>query len=582
MSPARHSRSESGHQATWEEHYAAKPQVWSGRVNTQLAAIATQLSGGRALDVGCGEGGDAIWLAEHGWSVVGVDVSHTALARARAAAAEHGVAARIEFTHYDLTVSFPDDSFDLVSACFLHSTVEMDRPAILRRAAAAVAPGGALLIVDHAAAPPWATTLRDHPFPSLQDVVAGLKLQNFQWISNRMAAVNRPVSGPDGEPVTLVDNVIWLQRAAPPEPSGTQLDRPGLARPESIVYTTRVDQKAKPDIQQALTRRLKRQAAFNGTIVLPAAPGMLDEYVALCDETFKVAGVFFSSDELGHLRGVLGEQLAEAFKSTSRSEIAITYESKWGASTLEYRVVPRWVSIEDAYDNWVATREPPLFGTEPDARVWQLAGQASDPGQFPVLDIGAGTGRNSLALARRGHPVDAVEMSPRFAEIIRTEAQRDFLNVRVIEKDMSDARNELRGDYQLIVLSEVVSDFRTLDQVKEVFELAAQSLATGGHLVFNVFLEKAGYQPDAAARDLGQQMYTSIFTYAELAEAAAQLPLQLVADDSVYDYEQANLPAGAWPQTSWYVGWINGQDTFDLPREICPIEMRWLVYRKAW
>ena len=335
-------------------------------------------------------------------------------------------------------------------------------------------------------------------------------------------------------------------------------------------------------VQQALARRLKRQASVNGTIVIAAAPGMLDEYVALCDDTFTAAGVHFSEEELARLRDILAEQLATAFSSTSRSEIVITYESKWGFATLDYTVAPRWVTIEEAYDNWVATREPPLFGTEPDARVVSLASETSDPGGFPVLDIGAGTGRNSLALARRGHPVDAVEMSPRFAEIIRTEAQREGLNVRVIERNLSALAGQLRDDYQLIILSEVVSDFRSLVQVRDVFEIAARCLAPGGRLVFNVFLEKDGYVPDAAARELGQQLYTSIFTYAELAAESADLPLELIPHDSVYEYEQANLPAGSWPQTSWYAGWVSGQDVFDLRRESCPIEMRWLVYRKAW
>lgn len=209
------------HAATWEAHYSAKPQVWSGRVNAQLAAIAPHLSGGRALDLGCGEGGDSIWLAEHGWTVVGVDVSHTALARGREAAAEHGVVGHVEFVQHDLTTGFPDGSFDLVSACFLHSPVEMDRSAILRRAAAAVAPGGALLIVDHAAAPPWATKMKDHEFPSAQSVVAGLDLPDGQWVQQRVESVARTASGPDGEPAELVDNVIWLQRAAARESPAT-------------------------------------------------------------------------------------------------------------------------------------------------------------------------------------------------------------------------------------------------------------------------------------------------------------------------------------------------------------------------
>ena len=67
----------------------------------------------------------------------------------------------------------------------------------------------------------------------------------------------------------------------------------------------------------------------------------------------------------------------------------------------------------------------------------------------------------------------------------------------------------------------------------------------------------------------------------ELASAAALLPLELVADDSVYEYEKTHLPEGAWPPTSWYAAWVSGLDVFDVEREASPIEMRWLVYQKA-
>ena len=201
------------HHATWEEHYAARPQVWSGKVNAQLAEVAPQLGGTRALDLGCGEGADAIWLAEQGWTVVAVDVSGTALSRARTAATSRGVAEHIDFQQHDLTRSFPAGSFDLVSAHFLHSTVEMDRTAILRKAAAAVAPGGALLIVDHAAAPPWAVKMARREFPSAEAVADGLGLDPGQW-QRRISRVERLARGPEGEEVTLVDNVILLSRTA--------------------------------------------------------------------------------------------------------------------------------------------------------------------------------------------------------------------------------------------------------------------------------------------------------------------------------------------------------------------------------
>jgi len=59
------------------------------------------------------------------------------------------------------------------------------------------------------------------------------------------------------------------------------------------------------------------------------------------------------------------------------------------------------------------------------------------------------------------------------------------------------------------------------------------------------------------------------------------LPLKLVSDESVYEFEKANLPAAAWPPTGWYEGWVSGQDVFDVEREMSPVELRWLVYKKT-
>jgi SAM-dependent methyltransferase len=333
-------------------------------------------------------------------------------------------------------------------------------------------------------------------------------------------------------------------------------------------------------MRPAMTRRLLRRTIANGQLTLPAVPGMADQYVKMCDDLFITLGVHFSAEELAHLRGVLETQLNDAYAASPRSDVVITYEIPTGL-TANYRVATRWFTVGQAYDNWVATREPPLFGIEPDARVMAVAAEAGNASDAPVLDVGAGTGRNSLALARRGHPVDTVEMTSKFAEIITAEAKKEGLNVRVIRRDVFDKLDDLRTDYRLILLSEVVSDFRNTDQLRQLFELAAHCLAPGGELLFNIFLPRDEYIPDDAARQLGQQCYTTIFTRDELSAAGSGLPLDLVADDSVYEYEKAHLPAESWPPTSWYANWVNGQDVFDVPMETSPIEMRWLVYRKA-
>lgn len=222
-----------------------------------------------------------------------------------------------------------------------------------------------------------------------------------------------------------------------------------------------------------MTRRFYTRSVVKGEITLPAVPSMIDEYVTMCAGLFAGVGRKFSDEELAHLRAVLQGQLAEAYAASQRSTIVISYNAPMGP-TLHYQVRAQWRTVAQEYENWIATREPPLFGTEPDARVWALANEAADPTTHRVLEIGAGTERNALALARRGHPVDVVEMTPKFADIIRSDAERDSLDVRVIMRDVFSTMDDLRQDYQLMVLSEVVPDFRTTQQLRNLFELAAQ------------------------------------------------------------------------------------------------------------
>ena len=335
-----------------------------------------------------------------------------------------------------------------------------------------------------------------------------------------------------------------------------------------------------PDYSPAMARRLYRRAVVSGRIAVPAVPSMIDEYVRMCDSIFRAIGVAFNEEELLHLRGILEGELATAFAASPRSDIIITYDCPNGL-VVNYHVKGEWRTLDAEYENWLATRKPPFFGTEPDALVWKLAMKALRPEEFPILDIGAGTARNSLPLARRGHPVDAVELTGKFAEIIRDESQRESLKIRVIQQDIFNDLIALRNDYQLIILSEVASDFRTSEQLHKLFMLAAKILAPGGCLVLNIFLTKTGYAPNDSARQLGQQFYSSIFTRQEVGIASEGLPISLISDESVYEYEKANLPAAAWPPTSWYEGWVTGQDVFDVERDESPIELRWLVYQKS-
>ena len=196
----------------WEDRYRSAERVWSGRVNPRLAEAASELPAGRALDLGCGEGADALWLAERGWQVVGVDVSATALQRATEAAAERNLLENISFQRHDLNESFPDGMFDLVSAQYFHSPAHLDRDAVLRLAAERVNPGGVLLIVDHGAPPPWAEH-DGHHFAGIEKVLASLRLDTSRWARECAQSAGREMIGPNGEVGNMVDHVMVLRRA---------------------------------------------------------------------------------------------------------------------------------------------------------------------------------------------------------------------------------------------------------------------------------------------------------------------------------------------------------------------------------
>ena len=197
----------------WEEHYQRHEQVWSGRANPVLIDVVGSEPPGTVLDLGCGEGGDAIWLAQHGWRVTAVDVSATALNRASTYAATVGVEARIDFQQYDLARTFPAGTFDLVSAQYLQSPVEFPRERVLQAAADAVAPGGLLLIVEHASVAPWSWNPDAHTrFPTPEEVLAALNLSTEKWRTERVEAPKRQAIRPNGQSSSVTDNVIAIRR----------------------------------------------------------------------------------------------------------------------------------------------------------------------------------------------------------------------------------------------------------------------------------------------------------------------------------------------------------------------------------
>lgn len=236
-------------QEFWDDRYRSADQLWSGQPNPQLVAQAASLTPGDALDVGCGEGADAIWLARQGWTVTGVDISAVALERAVGHAAAYGeeIARRISWRQADLLGWDPGPQrYDLVSAQFMYLPPgELD--SLHRRLAAAVRPGGSLLVVLHhpdsmhagpgSHADPASRASADSPGPAVTPAAAGSDqglagtpvgraLLALAAEPHRLAAfldpstfdiliadtVPRQMTDRDGDPATAIDTVLRAAR----------------------------------------------------------------------------------------------------------------------------------------------------------------------------------------------------------------------------------------------------------------------------------------------------------------------------------------------------------------------------------
>jgi SAM-dependent methyltransferase len=192
----------------WNERYSSASRVWSGDPNPQLVREAAELPAGAALDAGCGEGGDAHWLAGRGWLVTALDISRVALERG-AAHADPEVAERITWEHADLSTWVADGrTYDLVSAQFEHFPRE-PRERLFAQLAASVAAGGTLLIVGHDVSD-LDIAAHPHAVPDMYftagEVAAALDPDRWDVL----VAQSRPRSAidPDGQQITVSDAVL--------------------------------------------------------------------------------------------------------------------------------------------------------------------------------------------------------------------------------------------------------------------------------------------------------------------------------------------------------------------------------------
>jgi SAM-dependent methyltransferase len=197
----------------WDRRYSDVDLLWSRDPNRFLVAEAKDLAPGRALDLACGEGRNAIWLAERGWQVTGVDYSEVAIDKARERAASERL--DIEFTLADLLEYEPEpNAFDLVALLYLQIPVD-ERQRVLAAAATALAPGGILLLVGHdvtnvtdGVGGPSEMAVLYTPADIVEDL-AGLEIEKAERVFRDVAGADRPA----------IDALVRARRPALPDPS---------------------------------------------------------------------------------------------------------------------------------------------------------------------------------------------------------------------------------------------------------------------------------------------------------------------------------------------------------------------------
>jgi SAM-dependent methyltransferase len=196
----------------WESHYQEPDHdSHQSMPNPHLVAVAERLPPGTALDAGCGEGADAIRLAQLGWRVTGVDISATAIDKAKDAAAASGLESTPDFGCLDLTLSGPEPhSYDLVTAHHVHTT---DDRAFIRALGSAVKPGGVLLVVGHEPLDQHEVDLHSPGSHATAQQIASY-LDRDAWDIEVAEARTSSGTDPGGEPFQYKDSVLLARKNA--------------------------------------------------------------------------------------------------------------------------------------------------------------------------------------------------------------------------------------------------------------------------------------------------------------------------------------------------------------------------------
>ncbi|NJK27531.1 MAG: methyltransferase domain-containing protein [Coleofasciculaceae cyanobacterium SM2_3_26] len=225
-------------------------------------------------------------------------------------------------------------------------------------------------------------------------------------------------------------------------------------------------------IHQAVGEACKRRTAARGSLEMPCVPALLDRHLQRILGVLQALGQPITQKEVDSLRQVLTDRLREGFERSPLSMLVFEFEPPAPYAGLgdgiKVRTFIKEADLAEKYDELFQVRQEPFFGTlAPDAKVMDVAAALGTPTQTPVLDIGAASGRNSLPLAQKGHPVEALELSPAFAQSLRQQAQQQGVLLEVVQGDILDPLTRPKlSYYRLAIAVGVIPHFRDVDALR--------------------------------------------------------------------------------------------------------------------
>ncbi len=359
-------------------------------------------------------------------------------------------------------------------------------------------------------------------------------------------------------------------------------------QPSSESQNTTTDNEPITDrayLDRVVAQNTRKYTMAKAEFSVPCMPSMLDDALRLLQEYCRLLGKPGTPEEQQKLRDFLAQKLKDGFNASPHSRLVLMcvpakpQVGLLGGVSIQTKVVSE--SLSDKYTTWPKTRPDPLFGSEPDVKVMNVAASLGEPSQIRVLDVGAGPGRNSLPLARRGHPVHALELTPVFAEKLVQAAKPENLPVEVAVGNVLDPLVRMQPYYyQYVISTEVISHFRNTQELRLFFGKMCDALITGGKLLVSLFLTEGGYQPTDLVRELGEVSFSSIFTPGELRQSIEGLPLKMLSAEATLEYEKHHYQGESWPPTPWYEGWCSGRNVFPIEKKP-PMQLYWVLMERS-